>query len=231
MSTVTLTRSRVRNPLKLLEDNFRRPAGWFGRLLGHVMALQHKSLTRWTIGLMEVQPSDRVLDIGCGGGMAVKLLARAAAEGFVAGVDYSRDMVGQATRRNAKSVKAGRAYIVHGNAMALPYADESFDKVCGVETFYFWPDPQRGLHEAYRVLKSGGQLTITLEMSKEGANQTSRIRRFFTRRYVERAARIGQRICSGHELVAMLKQAGFRHAYYVSEPDRSLGWLCAMGVK
>ncbi len=68
-------------------------------------------------------------------------------------------------------------------------------------------------------------------MSKEGERQTAPIRKYFTRRYIERAKRIGQRICSGHELVAMLKQAGFRHAFYVSEPNRSLGWLCAIAVK
>lgn len=231
MATASDARPWLRNPLSALEDNFRRPAGRFGRLLGHVMALQHKSLTRWTIGLMKVEPEDRVLDIGCGGGMAVKLLARSASKGFVSGVDYSHDMVAQARRRNSKAIARGQVQIQHGDAMALPYNDETFDKVCGVETFYFWPDPLRGLQEAHRVLKSGGQLTITLEMSKEVAHQTSRIRRFFTQRYAARAARIGQRICSGHELVAMLKQAGFRHAFYVSEPNRSLGWLCALGVK
>jgi ubiquinone/menaquinone biosynthesis C-methylase UbiE len=231
MSTASYPRPWLRNPLQLLEENFRRPAGRFGRLLGHVMALQHKSLTRWTIDLMKVQPADRVLDVGCGGGMAVKLLAQSATEGFVAGLDYSQDMVAQAARRNAKAIARGQVHIVHGNAMALPYEDQTFDKVCGIETFYFWPDPLRGLEQAYRVLRPGGQLTITLEMSKETANQSSRLRKFFTQRYAARAARIGQRICSGHQLVAMLKQAGFRHALYTSEPNRSLGWLCAQGAK
>jgi ubiquinone/menaquinone biosynthesis C-methylase UbiE len=231
MSTVAQARPRFRNPLQVLEDNFRQPVGWFGRILGHVMTFQHKSLTQWAIGLMKVEPRDRVLDIGCGSGSAVSLLAESASEGFVAGVDYSKDMVALAAKRNAEAVERGRVLIQHGDAMALPYEDETFDKVSGIETFYFWPDALRGLQEAYRVLKSGGQIAITLEMSKEGERQTAPIRKYFTRRYIRRAKRIGLRICSGHELVAMLKQAGFRHAFYVSEPNRALGWLTALAVK
>ncbi len=82
MSTVAQARPRFRNPLRVLEDNFRQPVGWFGRMLGHVMTFQHKSLTRWTIGLMKVEPRDRVLDIGCGSGMAVTLVGRERERGF-----------------------------------------------------------------------------------------------------------------------------------------------------
>ena len=152
------------------------------------MARQHKPLTVWTIGLMGVQPDDRILDIGCGGGMAVSLLSQVAREGFVTGLDYSPEMVRQATRRNRGAVERGRVELRQGDAMALPFAEGSFDKVCGIETFYFWPDPLQGLREAYRVLKVGGELAITLEMSKEAAAPTSRIRKYLSRRFVERSA-------------------------------------------
>lgn len=231
MSTVAQARPRFRNPLQVLEDNFRQPVGWFGRMLGHVMTFQHKSLTQWAIGHMKVEPRDRILDIGCGSGAAVSLLVEKAKEGFVAGVDYSKDMVALATRRNAEAIERGQVVIKHGDAMALPYEDETFDKVSGIETFYFWPDAMRGLQEAYRVLKPGGEIAITLEMSTEGERQTALFRKHFTHRYIKRAKRIGLRICSGDGLVAMLKQAGFRHAFFVCDPNRALGWLCAIAVK
>jgi ubiquinone/menaquinone biosynthesis C-methylase UbiE len=145
------------------------------RMLGHVMTFQHKSLTQWAIGLMKVEPRDRVLDIGCGSGMAVGLLAESAKGGFVAGVDYSKDMVALASKRNVEAIERGQVLIQHGDAMALPYEDETFDKVSGIETFYFWPDAMRGLQEAYRVLKPGGEIAITLEMSIEGERQTASI--------------------------------------------------------
>jgi ubiquinone/menaquinone biosynthesis C-methylase UbiE len=220
----------IQRPLKLVEDNFRRPEGWAGRLVGHAMARQHRTLTDWTIGLLDLAPTDRVLDVGCGSGMAVGLLAAAASDGFVAGVDYSSDMVRQATRRNATEVVAGRVELRHGDAMGLPYPDASFDVVCAIETFYFWPDPVRGLQEAHRVLRPAGKLAVTLEMSREAGGQTAR-QRFFGERFARRSAEQGLAILSGSELTELLREAGFPEPRYVAEPDRSLGWLCALARK
>jgi ubiquinone/menaquinone biosynthesis C-methylase UbiE len=226
---MTRWRKRVFNPLELVEANFRKPTGWFGQVLGHVMAVQHKSLTMWAIELMNVQPGDCVLDVGCGGGMAVKLLSDRARDGFVAGVDYSEEMVAQATKRNEGRVQRGRVAIELGNAMALPYRDASFDKACAIETFYFWPDPLRGLREVHRILKPGGEIAIAVEMSKESHSQKSALQKYLSERYAHRSAGLGMSICSGAELVQLLTEAGFRHARYVAQPDRALGWLCALG--
>jgi ubiquinone/menaquinone biosynthesis C-methylase UbiE len=220
-----------RRPLELVEENFRRPEGWAGRLVGHAMALQHRSLTVWTIDQMNVQPTDRILDMGCGGGMAIKLLSSIAKDGLVCGLDYSREMVRQATHRNLHAIEEGRAEIVLGDVSSLPYGDGVFDHVCGIETFYFWPDPLRGLREAHRVLKPGGHLAITVEMSKEASGRPSRLQRCFGRKFTERSARQGLLIYSGAELTELMQQAGFLHARYVTEPDRSLGWLCALARK
>jgi ubiquinone/menaquinone biosynthesis C-methylase UbiE len=231
MSITAPVGALLRRPLELVEDNFRKPTGWAGRMIGHAMAMQHRSLTEWTIGMMDVGPADRILDVGCGGGMAMRLLSRRARRGFVAGVDYSGEMVRQAAGRNAKAVAEGRVEVRHGDAMALPYGDNFFDKACGIETFYFWPDPVAGLREIRRVLRPGGLVAITLEMSKESARQTSPLRRYLSRGYAGRSAGLGLRICSGAELVEMMGRAGFGDGRFVAEPDRSLGWLCALARK
>jgi ubiquinone/menaquinone biosynthesis C-methylase UbiE len=218
-------------PLELVEANFRKPTGWFGRVIGHVMAYQHWTLTVWAIDLMNVQASDRVLDVGCGGGMAVRQLSKRATSGFVAGMDYSEEMVRQATGRNAEAVRRGQVEIKVGDALALPFADGSFDKVCAIESFYFWPDPMAGLREVRRVLKAGGQITIAMEMSREAKAQKSRLQKYLSETFANRSAAQGMSIVSGSELIAMLDRAGFRRTRYESKPDKALGWLCALGTK
>jgi ubiquinone/menaquinone biosynthesis C-methylase UbiE len=163
--------------------------------------------------------------------MAVKLLADRARDGFVAGLDYSPEMVDQAARRNAAAVRRGAVEVRHGDAMTLPYGDESFDQVCAIETFYFWPDPLRGLAQAYRVLRPGGQITVALEMSREAAADPSLLQRYFGKRFTERSARDGLTILSGVELTGMLVDAGFRDARFAAQPRKSLGWLCAQARK
>jgi len=78
--------------IEKLGAQFRKPSGLIGRIMGHWMNWQHSRLTRWVIQLMDIGPGDHVLDISCGGGMAIKQMAKIAVDGFVAGVDHSEIM-------------------------------------------------------------------------------------------------------------------------------------------
>lgn len=171
---------------------------------------------------MDMQPADHVLDVGCGGGMAIKLIARIAMGGFVAGVDYSEVMVQQARKRNAAAVRAGRVEVRYGDISALPFDDESFDKVCAIESFYFWPNPIANLKEVHRVLKPSGLVAIAMEGSKEMPNW---------RKYVTLADRMGFPFYSGAEMVERLTAAGFSQAWFETVPEKGQGWLCTLAVK
>lgn len=207
---------------KVIGAQARKPSGWFGKITGHSMAWEHKPLIKWAITLMDIQPTDYVLDVGCGSGVAIKLVAQIAVEGFVAGVDYSEEMVRQARKRNAAAVRAGRVEIKHGDVAALPYDDESFDKVIATETFNFWPDPVANLQEVRRVLRPGGLVALAMEGSKEAPNW---------QKLVAQADRMGLSIYSGVEMEEMLTAAGFSRAWFEAAPDKGWGWLCALGVK
>ena len=104
-----------------------------------------------------VRPGDRVLDACCGtGDLAV---AAAAAGGNVTGVDFSRPMLDRARR------KAPELEWVEGDALALPFADSTFDAATvgfGVRNL---ADLEGGLRELRRVLHPGGRLAI-LEITR-----------------------------------------------------------------
>jgi demethylmenaquinone methyltransferase/2-methoxy-6-polyprenyl-1,4-benzoquinol methylase len=104
-----------------------------------------------------VRPGDRVLDACCGtGDLAVAALA---AGGRVTGVDFSERMLERAARKS-RSIDWTR-----GDALELPFADESFDVVTvgfGVRNL---DDLGRGLSEFRRVLRAGGRLAV-LEITR-----------------------------------------------------------------
>ena len=97
-------------------------------------------------------PGDRLLEIGCGGGL---LLRDALDTGAAAtGIDHSPDMIALACER------AARAELVLGDAERLPFADGRFTAVAMAVVFFFLEDPVAVLRECLRVLIPGGRLAV-----------------------------------------------------------------------
>lgn len=218
----------LRKPFEAVETSLSLPVGRLGTAVGHAMSVQHRSLTRWALRQLDPAPDADVLDVGCGSGMALRLLSERIASGRLAGVDLSPTMVGLARRTNA-GVPDRRLDVREGNAMDLPFSDGSFDVVTAIETFYFWPDAVRGLAECRRVLRPGGWLCVTLEMTRDAADDPTPLQRIFGRTFTDRSDAEGLRILSGTELSAMFRAAGLTRVRFAVEPRRSLGWLCVLG--
>jgi ubiquinone/menaquinone biosynthesis C-methylase UbiE len=112
------------------------------------------------ISLLDVQPSEEVLEIGFGPGVGIQLLAKSAPEGRVAGVDCSREMVEQATARNAEAIERGVVDLRHGSVEKLLFEDSTFDPVLAINSMQVWPDVTAGLREVGRVTRAGGRVAL-----------------------------------------------------------------------
>jgi SAM-dependent methyltransferase len=100
----------------------------------------------------------RVLDIACGAGGDV---AELVASGWEAhGLEPSPVMLGQAKERNA--ISQDQVHLGRGIAEALPYADESFDRVMCKGSFDHFGRPRRAVEEIRRVLKPNGRFVMSL---------------------------------------------------------------------
>lgn len=146
------------------KQQFGKPTGFLGRLVGSLMAVTNGPMNRLTAELLDVQPDDHLLEIGFGPGSLIQMLASRALRGFVAGVDHSEVMVMQAIRRNEAFVRAGRVEVKEGSVSRLPFPDDRFTKVCAVNSFHLWPSPEKDLQEVRRVMKKGGRLLLSLRM-------------------------------------------------------------------
>jgi SAM-dependent methyltransferase len=154
--------------LRPLFDRFARPSGLIGRLAGRIMAKSDAD-DRWIVDVLQVRPYDRVLDVGCGPGVTLGLIAEQATAGLVCGVDPSVEMLHQAARRNEAAVRTGRVELRRGEVSALPYPDGFFTRACAVHSLYFWPSIEGGLRELHRVLVPDGVLILAARMRREGA--------------------------------------------------------------
>src|SRR4051794_28495184 len=129
----------------------RRPSGARARMVYGAENV-HDFARRAVLGALALGDGDRLLEIGCGGGL---LLRDAAARGAaVTGLDHSEDMVRLARER------APRADVTLGRAEALPFAGDAFTAVAMSVVFMFLADPVTVLRECLRVLAPGGRLAI-----------------------------------------------------------------------
>ena len=149
-----------------LIDLGRKPSGLIGRLIGALMNIGHKDAYDWGLSYLLISPNSIVLDVGCGGGGAIRLLAEKASEGKVYGIDHSIDMVRLARKVNKRFIKSGRVEINHGSVSQLPYSENTFDTVTAFETIEFWPNLSEDLKEVMRLLKPSGVLLIVNRHSR-----------------------------------------------------------------
>jgi SAM-dependent methyltransferase len=152
-----------------------RPRGAAGRVTAWEMARRPSNRQRnhWVVSLLDLQPTDRVLEIGFGPGVAIAELARAGA-GHVYGIDHSAVMVRQASKRNAAAIRAGRVTLVNASADRLPPAlDGLFDIILAVNSVGFWPAPGERLAELRQRLAPGGRIAIVSQPRCPGATAST----------------------------------------------------------
>ena len=144
-----------------VDQQHRYPTGLMGQIIGERMLRQHAPETAWSIGLLCLQPTDRILEIGFGAGRGLMLTLAQAHQGCVTGVDLSPTMIRAAARRNRAALEHGRLMLLRGNVAALPFKEQRFDKLFSIHTFYFWPDPRAVCTTLVGLLADGGRLVCT----------------------------------------------------------------------
>jgi SAM-dependent methyltransferase len=123
------------------------------------------SLETIDFGRFELQPGDRVLDLGCGEGRHA-ITAYLNEQVHVIALDLSVDDLKTATERFATfrddSDSSRSVAFTCGSGLGLPFPDATFDKVVCAEVLEHIPDYRRVLEEVYRVLKPGGHLAVSV---------------------------------------------------------------------
>jgi ubiquinone/menaquinone biosynthesis C-methylase UbiE len=148
-------------PKKFLAAQLRQPSGLFGKLMmADFLDRHNEKMNHFALEQLDIQPTDLVLDIGFGGGVTIAEMLKTIDTGKIYGIDFSQEMVAQAKQKFKQEIDSGKVSIEFGDVKQLPFAENIFDKICTVNTIYFWDEPLTRLQEIKRVLKSGGKLVV-----------------------------------------------------------------------
>ena len=138
-----------------------------GPHLGGVASLEdraqmptYRAMFRTLVDLMAPRPGEAILEVGCGAGSLVRLLAQRLGDANqITGADVNPFLLREAAQLAEAEGLAGLIRFTEGNAEALPFADEAFDCVYSVTVFEEC-DAGRAIAEALRVLRPGGRIGL-----------------------------------------------------------------------
>lgn len=147
---------------------FANPQGAAGKLLIASMNIFHTPVSLWGISHLDLAGNEKILDIGCGGGINLSRFLKKVPRGHVTGIDLSPDCVNYSFMRNRNAIAEGRCSVYEGSAELLPFGANHFDVITAFETIYFWPNLPSTLKEIKRVLKPGGTFLIVNEADGYG---------------------------------------------------------------
>src|ERR671915_2030651 len=136
----------------------KREAYWFYRVLSPLYDRWVNPMF-WTapmrtaaLELARLDGELRVLDVGAGTGFSTEGIVEHVDAASVTLLDQSPDQLRRAGRKPALA----RCTRVLGDAEQLPFETDSFDRCVSCGSIEYWPEPQRAIAEAYRVLRAGG---------------------------------------------------------------------------
>lgn len=182
--------------LRRMFMQYAHPRGFWGRIVAWRLNLSNQAVNDWTLALLDLQPNDRVLEIGFGSGLTLQKAAQLVPQGFLAGVDSSGTMLEMARKRNAAVISTGRMELKAGEMERLPYADRCFNKAYAVQVLPYLPDPILALAELHRVLQPGGRAVLFYEPKDKFVRFEALVEGIY-------------RLYTAEEGVGLLKQAGF----------------------
>jgi len=136
----------------------------------------------WTVDLLDVRPTDHLLEIGCGPGHAVALVCDRLSRGTITAIDRSAAMIDRARARNKACIAAGRA-LIERRTLSDATFERRFGKIFAINVNAFWTAPAPTCAALRRLLRRDGIAFLTYE--PPSAHRLRDLRRWLPRQLEE----------------------------------------------
>jgi len=195
-----------------ISAQFGKPTGFLGIVAGIIMAKRASNLERddWAISLLRLRPTDRVLEIGFGPGIAIRHMSEVVTEGVIWGIDHSEVMFRQASKRNKKALLEGRVKLLLSSVSVVTSLGGQVDKILDINSLQFWESPVDDLKKLRTYLAPGGTIVLVHQPRKPGSTDLDTEQ-------------------SGSKYADYLEKAGFREISVEKRTMKPVSAVCVVG--
>lgn len=143
-----------------IASQFKKPTGLFGIFSSNVMIKGNKNKYDKLIKDMDIQPHDKLLEIGYGPGIGIGTIADTCETCTIHGIDFSKLMYKKASKYNKSNIDKGMIVLNYGDFVNMSVVNNDYDKIFCLNVVYFWNELKEPFDKVLSLLKSGGTFHI-----------------------------------------------------------------------
>ncbi|HUS03116.1 MAG TPA: class I SAM-dependent methyltransferase [Chitinophagaceae bacterium] len=145
---------------KFIASQFKKPTGLFGIFSSNIMIRGNKNKYDKLIKDLDIQPNDKLLEIGYGPGVGINIIAGKCDTCTIHGIDFSPLMYKRAVRYNRSYIDKGTMVLQYGDFLKISTPDNDYDKIFCLNVVYFWNELKEPFMKVLSLLKKGGVFHI-----------------------------------------------------------------------
>lgn len=141
---------------EFIASQFKKPTGLLGIFTSNLMVKNNRKNYDRLIKDLDIQQHDKLLEIGYGPGIGIRMLSEICSTCTIHGIDFSNLMYKRASKYNKQYIDAGRVQLQHGDFLKVPVAHNDYDKIFCLNVVYFWDELRTPFEKVFSLLKNGG---------------------------------------------------------------------------
>jgi len=143
-----------------IATQFKKPSGLFGMFSSNIMIKGNKTKYEKLIKDLSLQPGDKLLEIGYGPGVGLRMIAKACTSCIIHGIDFSKLMYKRAAKYNKQYLDSNTMLLQYGDFLKTPVASNEYDKIFCLNVVYFWNELHEPFKKVLSLLKASGAFYI-----------------------------------------------------------------------